>query len=42
MAMINISASETPLTDAELDQIEQWLDSDAMPETAMDISMLDG
>lgn len=42
MAMINISASETPLTDAELDQVEQWLDSDAMPETAMDISMLDG
>jgi uncharacterized protein len=32
----------TPLTDEELDELENFLDSDATSEEAMDISMLDG
>ena len=33
---------DTPLTDEELDELDQFLTSDATPEECMDIAMLDG
>ncbi len=42
MPQTSTPESDTPLSDTELDRLEQLLDSDDMPETAMDISMLDG
>lgn len=33
---------DAPLSDAELDELEQFLTSDATPEECMDIAMLDG
>jgi len=36
------NADAAPLSDAELDELEQFLTSDATPEECMDIAMLDG
>jgi len=37
-----MTTPDAPLTDAELDELEQFLNSDATPEECMDIAMLDG
>lgn len=34
--------NDLPLTDAELDELEDFLDRDGLPQDCMDISMLDG
>ena len=40
--MSETRALDEPLTDAELDELEGFLASDAVPEDCMDLEMLDG
>ena len=40
--MPDIRALDEPLTDAELDELEAFLASDAVPQDCMDLEMLDG
>jgi uncharacterized protein len=42
MAMTDTRALDEPLTDTELDELEGFLASDAVPEDCMDLEMLDG
>ena len=40
--MAETRALDEPLTDAELDELEGFLASDAVPQDCMDLEMLDG
>ncbi|MEO8676633.1 MAG: UPF0149 family protein, partial [Casimicrobiaceae bacterium] len=40
--MTDPRALDEPLTDAELDELEVFLASDAVPQDCMDLEMLDG
>ena len=40
--MSDVRALDEPLTDAELDELEAFLASDAVPQDCMDLEMLDG